>query len=215
MVQINPSDLPALPVEQLAQFLLGCAREDPTLLARSNSGPLLHRDPEVRAPLRVPIRVPLGTPIDLAATPADPMIEPDDTPERPAGGMARPIEASAPRDNRLIGPYATAAGPIDLTPWLDDNEARPIEGKADRADFDRGVDRPDRTLIHAPIGKADRPIIRPLCHAIHAGRCHGIQAGQCHAIQARRCHVIHAGRCNGQPRRPEAGTAPPGGQGRS
>ena len=35
MVHMTPGDLPGLPVEQLAQFLLGCAREDPTLLARS------------------------------------------------------------------------------------------------------------------------------------------------------------------------------------
>src|ERR1700712_2446175 len=39
MVHMTPGDLPNLPVEQLAQFLLGCAREDPSLLARSAAPP--------------------------------------------------------------------------------------------------------------------------------------------------------------------------------
>jgi hypothetical protein len=38
MVQSAPDDIPSLPVEELARFLLACAREDPTLLARSNPG---------------------------------------------------------------------------------------------------------------------------------------------------------------------------------
>jgi hypothetical protein len=40
MVHMTPDELPKLPVEQLAQFLLGCAREDPALLARSSTLPI-------------------------------------------------------------------------------------------------------------------------------------------------------------------------------
>lgn len=36
MVHMAPGNIPGLPVEQLAQFLLGCARDDPALLSRSN-----------------------------------------------------------------------------------------------------------------------------------------------------------------------------------
>jgi hypothetical protein len=80
MVQINPSDLPALPVEQLAQFLLGCAREDPTLLARSNSGPVVRRDAD--------IRVPLGRPIDLTG------MEDDAPAARAVAVPPMPVDAS-------------------------------------------------------------------------------------------------------------------------
>jgi len=41
MVQQTPGEMPELPVEQLARFLLRCAQEDPALLARSNIGPPL------------------------------------------------------------------------------------------------------------------------------------------------------------------------------
>jgi hypothetical protein len=94
MVQINPGDLPDLPVEQLAQFLLGCAREDPTLLARSNSGPVVRRDTEVR--------VPVGKPIDLTATQADAMTRPV---EQAARQVARPANPPAPK-TRPVGPEA-------------------------------------------------------------------------------------------------------------
>jgi len=78
---MNPGDLPGLPVEQLAQFLLGCAREDPTLLARSNSGPILQRVPEVRVP---EVRVPLGQAVDVPQAPVD-------VPRGPVDALPRPV----------------------------------------------------------------------------------------------------------------------------
>src|SRR5262249_38404192 len=59
MVHMTPGDLPGLPVERLAQFLLGCAREDPTLLARSGAT-------EVGKPLGQPLAQPLGQPLGEA-----------------------------------------------------------------------------------------------------------------------------------------------------
>lgn len=53
MVHMTPGDPPKLPVEQLAQFLLGCAREDPTLLARSNLGPSPGQFERARLPPRL------------------------------------------------------------------------------------------------------------------------------------------------------------------
>ena len=50
MVHMTPGDLPGLPVERLAQFLLGCAREDPTLLARSGTNEIGRPESRARAP---------------------------------------------------------------------------------------------------------------------------------------------------------------------
>lgn len=50
MVQMTPGNLPGLPVEQLAQFLLGCAKDDPALLARSNVDSLVGGSQKIRLP---------------------------------------------------------------------------------------------------------------------------------------------------------------------
>jgi len=88
---MTPGDLPKLPVERLAEFLVGCAREDPTLLARSKVPLTGAGISQARLPLgvaqpRVPLGVRLGkaVPRPLEAVPlalptgasrADPEIE--------------------------------------------------------------------------------------------------------------------------------------------
>ncbi len=87
MVHMTPGDLPKLPVERLAEFLVGCAKEDPTLLARSKVALTGAGIPQARLPLGAPRpRVPMGgaAPRPLEAVPlalpaagsrADPEIE--------------------------------------------------------------------------------------------------------------------------------------------
>ncbi len=77
MVDMAPDDSPKLPVERLAQFLLGCAREDPTLLARSNIDPIRRRGTGPRVPLSTRIRLekPAPLPLMMAAARKDPELE--------------------------------------------------------------------------------------------------------------------------------------------
>ncbi len=69
MVHMTPGDLPKLPVERLAEFLVGCAKEDPTLLARSKVALSGAGIPQARLPLGAPQPgVPLGLPLGMAAS---------------------------------------------------------------------------------------------------------------------------------------------------
>ncbi len=168
MVHINPGDLPALPVEQLAQYLLGCARADPTLLARSNSGPILRRDANIRVPVGRPADTTV-TPIDLASTPIDararPVVRrPEETPASPIealatqGNPATPLEATELPCDPTARPVEALEGPVDSTPrpnvpsfgWIDSPPV-PIEALTGPAD---STPRP----IVPSFGRTDRPI---------------------------------------------------------
>jgi hypothetical protein len=68
MVHMTSEDLPPLPVEELARFLLACAKEDPALLARSNTASPLVANSKPRLPPvtsfeAAPLRLrPMGAP---------------------------------------------------------------------------------------------------------------------------------------------------------
>src|SRR5665213_538558 len=122
MVQINPGDLPDLPVEQLAQFLLGCAREDPTLLARSNSGPVVQRNAEVR--------LPLGEPIDLTAAQDDALARQADESVRQVAPSARPIDAPPQPIDASARPVDARARGIEAPTRAVDATASPVDARA-------------------------------------------------------------------------------------
>jgi hypothetical protein len=81
MVHMTPGDLPGLPVEQLAQFLLECAKDDPALLSRSSAQPVaghaqpvIGREPGIRLPPVRPPEVP-PFPLRLSTPRSDPEME--------------------------------------------------------------------------------------------------------------------------------------------
>lgn len=155
MVQINPGDLPDLPVEQLAQFLLGCAREDPTLLARSNSGPVVQRDTEVR--------MPVARPIDLSATwDAAGVTPPAGRPDAPSPADPHPVDRVTPAD-APTGPVAGRIAARRVEPWQQRTETRgmPADDLGRRMDATARPPAPSVTptaALPGPAHTTPRPI---------------------------------------------------------